>query len=100
MRADDYDPAPQRPAGAAVPPARPPQSRCRSCRAAIIWAKTEATGKAIPLDAAPNGAGNVTVRNRGGVLVATVHGNGHVPDSAAVYMPHFSTCPNYGKGRR
>lgn len=76
-------------------------SRCRSCQAEIIWAKTP-RGKSIPLDAQPTTDGNVMVAD----------GVAHVlaPDQLAVsldlYSPderftsHFASCPFASEHRR
>lgn len=64
---------------------------CSSCGAKIRWLRTEA-GKPMPVDEAPNAAGNVVL----------VGGHAHVlkkdeqpPANAARLMPHFATCPSY-----
>lgn len=55
-------------------------SRCRSCRAEIIWFKT-ATGKNMPVDAH-------TVRPEDDEMDLDRH------------VSHFSTCPDAGRHRR
>lgn len=73
---------------------------CRVCRAPIVWAVTSAGpngrgGKPMPLDAAPNDAGNVAVRAAlAGRLVARVLGRdeNHDPVLELRAMPHFATC--------
>lgn len=73
---------------------------CRVCQAPLVWAvtlasETGAGGKRMPLDAEPNPAGNVAVRQTGPrSLVARVLGNDETADVFAerVYMPHFATC--------
>jgi hypothetical protein len=69
-----------------------PQSiPCRSCRAPMYWATTEA-GKAIPLDA-PTPDGNLAVRNVDGAL----HARALVLDEEPLVgehraTSHFATC--------
>lgn len=55
-------------------------TRCRSCRAQIVWLKTEA-GKNMPVDA------------------DTVKPEDEAFDSA-VHISHFATCPNASQHRR
>lgn len=59
---------------------------CRSCGAPIIWART-VNGKAMPLDAEPTDAGNVSL----------VNGVAYVGEQLALppcYTSHFATCPD------
>lgn len=77
-------------------------SRCRSCDAEIVWATT-AVGKAMPLDAIPNDAGNVEVTTdaQSGLLrVIAVHKEPPMFGEAPVYMPHHGTCPNANEWRK
>jgi len=69
-------------------------NRCRSCDAHIAWVRTPA-GKLMPLDAQPNPAGNVEVRDG----VAIVH---HQPPLTAedLFMSHHATCPHADEWRR
>lgn len=74
-------------------------SKCRSCLAEIIWAKTE-SGSLIPLDAEPNkpGAnmalieGIAKVVNRGDLFEPVYSGN--------LYLSHYATCPDREKWRQ
>lgn len=69
---------------------------CRRCRAQIGWVKTE-QGKPMPVDHAPNPAGNVIVSFTDGHLRAHVllrsemEAGARRPDGVT-YMPHFPTC--------
>lgn len=83
-------------------------SRCRSCRADVMWAQTTA-GKAMPLDPDPTPLGNVqvqTVRTAERVTtLATVLGPLEVEalDGEArgkLRMPHHATCPDADRWRR
>jgi len=77
-------------------------SRCRSCRADIVWAQTE-RGKLMPLAAEP-----YTGDDPRGLFVFRRHGDSiyvvaATPDAfpgEPVYRSHFATCPNAGEHRR
>lgn len=79
-------------------------SACRSCGAAILWARTK-NGKAMPLDAEPTPEGNVVLTGevvpsaRGAVPICEVLAG---PDlfGAPLRMPHHATCPQADKWRR
>ena len=71
--------------------------KCRSCGAAIFWARTP-NGKAIPLDAEPTEDGNVVV-NGGQALVFT-KGSPTVADGTVKYTCHFQTCKDAAKHRK
>jgi hypothetical protein len=73
-------------------------SSCRACGAPIRWAITR-NGKRIPLDAAPNPAGNVSLHEAGsGMAFATVHaGPPGMLDDWEAWMPHHATCPNWAR---
>lgn len=68
-------------------------SKCRSCLAAIVWARTE-DGKAMPLDAEPHEEGNIRLLEDGtcevvGPLEALIaRGEG-----MELRRSHFATCP-------
>lgn len=81
-------------------------SRCRSCNAPMIWARTP-FGKDQPFDAEPNPKGNVVLYER------KTETDGHVvtemcarvveplfDGDAPRYMPHHATCPNADRWRR
>lgn len=63
-------------------------SACRSCRAEIVWAVTNA-GKRIPLDAEP--------KPQPGLFVFD---NGYAKPPPPVYESHFVTCPQADDWRR
>ncbi len=66
-----------------------PYSACKKCGAKIRWANT-LNGKKIPLDARPNGEGNL---NLVGETVYRVTENfKRVHPDEVIYMTHFATC--------
>ena len=67
-------------------------SRCQSCGAEIVWARTK-IGRAMPVES--KAGGNVLLESQRGELVATVVGLG---EGNAV--SHFATCPDAKKWRR
>lgn len=76
-------------------------SRCRSCSAPIVWARTS-SGRKIPLDAEPNPDGNVTLDDADPLPRATVHNRDQVSllaDEPEWWMPHHATCPNADEWR-
>lgn len=79
--------------------------RCRSCRAPILWSKTEG-GKRMPLDPEPVDGGNVAlgVPNRydaEGNVIATVLGPLEIEAAdEPLYVTHFATCPDADRWRR
>jgi len=77
-------------------------SHCRSCDAAIIWARHETTGKRHPFDAAPAdvwGTHTFVLREHGLEMVAIATPPGVFPDETH-YVSHFSTCPDAESWRR
>ena len=78
-------------------------SACRTCSAAIIWART-ARGKRIPLDAEPyvgdDDRGLFVLRegdHRGGPLALAAWG---LEGTEPHYRSHFATCPDAATHRR
>jgi hypothetical protein len=71
-------------------------SACRSCGAALIWAKTTA-GRIIPVDAEPvtDGKGNILLDGSGKVRMAIV---GRV--GSGTHRAHFVSCPNANQHRK
>ena len=63
------------------------------CGEWIMLVPTEATGKLMPLDSAPNDRGNVVVYQEGdGRWVAHVLRKDTPPPIGTLMMPHFATC--------
>ena len=74
-----------------------PLQRCRSCGAAILWARTQ-KGKAIPVDPEavnPPGTGNIFLTTANGVLQAKV-----VTPAPGLRKAHFVTCPSAARWRK
>lgn len=72
---------------------------CRSCGSSIRWAATK-KGKLLPVDAEPNPAGSVELRERPGAIpVAIVHSAGDRPLFGDRYLPHWAACPQADEWR-
>lgn len=69
---------------------------CRTCDAAIIWARTP-VGNAIRVNAAPVDNGNLKLEMRQGYVRVTV--DPVKRDGEARRTPHPPTCQAKGKGR-
>jgi hypothetical protein len=67
--------------------------RCRSCRAEIIWVKTE-KGKRMPVDAAQSHRGNFFLDT---ATMTVYFGRGAAKTG---YSSHFATCPQNAKWRK
>jgi len=68
-------------------------STCKSCGAAVLWARTFATGAPIPLNPAPQAGGNLELKD--GIARAVK------PHPAVkLYTSHFVTCPNANSHRK
>lgn len=81
----------------------PRLSKCRTCRASIVWATVKVSGKTMPVDAVAHERG--TIRFLGastvdvevlGELDAHTHRGAGVP----LFRAHFATCPNAKSHRR
>lgn len=68
---------------------------CQACAAPIMFLPT-ATGKRIPLNAAPAPTGNMVIRDG----VAGVARADEVVSNVPRYLSHFVTCPDAAKFRR
>ncbi len=71
------------------------QGRCKSCGAAILWART-ARGKWMPLDAQPHAQGTVAILDGKAVVVPEELRRAGRP----VYRCHFVSCPRAKEHRR
>ena len=75
-------------------------SFCRTCEAAIVWART-ASGKRVPLDAEPREDGNVYVDDNGVAVYLTRDELERFPPPAeSRFVSHFATCPHAEEHRR
>jgi hypothetical protein len=73
--------------------------QCRSCRAPVTWAETEA-GRRIPVDAEPSQRGNLVLRERTGLPPLAVVVVGAVADGEGpLHLSHFVTCPQASQWR-
>jgi hypothetical protein len=82
---------------------------CRSCSAPIFWARNDATGRSMPVDAEPSDKGNVQLFDRGGSVVAKVLGaeearrvrdsNWALRGVHVLRTAHFVTCPQAANWR-
>lgn len=71
-------------------------SRCKSCGAAIVWARTIG-GKRMPVDAEPSAGGSVVLHGDGTCTVVPLSGK---PDGVSLHKSHFATCPNAEEHRK
>lgn len=70
-------------------------ARCRSCAEPILWVRTAAKGKLIPLDVEPHPEGNVELNDAGKAIV-----HPQAPLAGTLYRSHFVTCPNADEWRK
>jgi hypothetical protein len=80
-------------------------ANCRSCNAAILWARTSAKGKFIPIDPDPVDDGNIELSkdDEGQLLARVLIGSeGTLPgfETPLRYKSHFATCPHANSHRR
>lgn len=65
---------------------------CRSCQAAIVWARNSATGRPMPLNLVPSAAGTIELTGN----VCTVLTGDELADARArgiaLHTSHFATC--------
>lgn len=72
---------------------------CRShrCGAPIIWARSMATGKLMPVDAEPVADGNIVLtEDLLGEITAVIEPGATAPR----HKSHFATCPDADRFRR
>lgn len=74
-------------------------SRCRSCGAAIIWAKTPA-GKTMPIDAEPTPYGNIALVPAGAIVLTKDLADQGRRIGSKLYRSHFVSCPHAAKHRK
>lgn len=80
------------------------RSKCRSCGAAIIWARSESTDRWMPMDAEPAATGTFVLMGWDDPPVAVRFDPNATDDAIASvrerFVSHFSTCPNADAHRR
>jgi hypothetical protein len=73
-------------------------SRCRKCNARIIWARSAASDRWMPMDAEPSAKGSFVLMGWDDPPVATKLDTNASDDPLAPirdrYVCHFATCPN------
>lgn len=78
--------------------------KCRACPAQIWWAKSEATGAAMPLNPAPCDDGNIIITARppqaAQIMVHVLHKGEEPPADTPRYKSHFATCRGRKKRRK
>jgi len=76
-------------------------SVCKSCQAPIIWCRT-ATGKKMPVDAAPSQEGNLSLVDGDGPLPTAipVSRSGDRTPGTPLYTSHFANCKTAVQHRR
>ena len=84
-------------------------SKCRSCRADVLWVTWLTSGKKMPIDAVPDmrevgkGGGTIVVAMRGGEygeLIAEKYDPAQHDAKRNRFTSHFSTCPEADQHRR
>lgn len=67
-------------------------AKCQTCRAPIEWAKSEATGKAMPLDAEPVADGNIVITSAGAAKVLKKEDIANLLPETPRFVSHYTTC--------
>lgn len=77
-----------------------PADQCKWCKAAIFWASTEKTGRAMPIDLEPVANGNlvVSLSTTSHFVARYLKKNEATTDRR--YVSHFATCPAAAKFRK
>lgn len=78
--------------------------RCRSCKAAVVFAKNTVTDKRQIVDAKPNSNGNIYLSGTDGDLRCTVWskndpGLPQAQGDGLMHLDHHATCPEGEKWR-
>lgn len=78
------------------------RSRCKSCGRYIIWAKSETTGRMMPVDAEPSAEGTfVLLGFEDPPIAAKPDGSGDpLAAATARHTSHFATCPDADQHRK
>jgi hypothetical protein len=64
--------------------------QCRSCKAPVMWLKSEATNRTAPIDQESSADGSIAIDTTAGTYRILV-GAQRV---GTLYTNHFATCPN------
>jgi hypothetical protein len=76
-------------------------AECRSCKARIVWAVTEATGKRVPIDLVDRPDGNLVYTSPPEVDPPTVRYLRKDEEyDGTRFVSHFATCPHAAQHRR
>jgi hypothetical protein len=77
-------------------------STCKTCGAAIVWARTIPGGKQMPVDPEPADYGNVELYTMpsGKYLARVVKGNHQSIPGRRWHLSHFASCPDANLHRR
>lgn len=67
-----------------------PYGECRTCRAPVIWLKSESTARTAPIDAEPLSSGSIEID----VTAGTYRILTGAQRSGPLHTNHFQTCPN------
>lgn len=70
------------------------EGSCSSCGKSVLWVATQ-RGKTMPVNAAPDPAGNIVIKGEETIVVAT----GQMAPWPR-YVSHFATCPAAAKHRK
>lgn len=76
-------------------------NECKSCGAAILWARHVETGKPSPFDAEPHDSGNALLweRHPGQFTYRILGAQPEVDSGGVLHVPHWATCPDAGSWR-
>ncbi len=72
---------------------------CKSCGAAILWART-ANKKLMPLDPQPFAGGNIRLDEDGSCVVLSGDALLTHRGEMLLYVSHFASCPGAGSHRK
>jgi hypothetical protein len=67
---------------------------CKSCKAQIVWAISQATGRAMPVDAAPSARGTLVLEYKNGGQESRAATDDDRRLRRRLYTSHFATCPD------
>lgn len=68
-------------------------TRCRTCRARIVWVKT-AAGKQMPIDVDPTVRGNIALDDGVAEVLSLASAEAAKHRGVPLYISHFATCPD------